>query len=204
MRCPRKRPFRECFISAAQAPRSRCPRARAQVAPTHTAALTQQYAPEHASTHEGMLPVKSVASAHERYVGIAGGPWPALSRASADIEQLGLTHHAKWMFTVEHRFALSTPALVSATSKSSPSSASCLILACSGARSTGSGAVPMLNASAARSSSCRFHWLTCVCGLQTPCTTRPWSCPRAAPPTPPWPWRQGDGSGGSAALMTSP
>jgi hypothetical protein len=41
--------------------------------------------------------------------------------------------------TVNHRFALSNPALVSALSKKSFSSVNWPILACSGARLTGSG-----------------------------------------------------------------
>src|SRR5690606_36847060 len=82
--------------------------------------------------------------------------------AAADLQQSGLAHHAQGVLTVGHRFALSNPALVSALSKKSFSSASWPILACSGARSTGSGAEPAPKTSAARSSSWRFHSLICV------------------------------------------
>ena len=61
-----------------------------------------------------MLQVQLIDSAHERQVSIADGPRPVIDRATAEIEQLGLTRHAQWMFTVDHRFALSNPALVSA------------------------------------------------------------------------------------------
>jgi hypothetical protein len=49
--------------------------------------------------------------------------------------------------TVDHRFALSNPALVSARSKKSFSSVSCPILACSGCQVTGSTAAPPPKAS---------------------------------------------------------
>ena len=84
------------------------------MAQAHTDALKQQHAPEHASTHKGVLQVQLVDSAHERQISIADEPRPVIDRATADIEQLGLTRHAQWMFTVDHAKALSNPALVSA------------------------------------------------------------------------------------------
>ena len=68
--------------------------------------------------------------------------------------------------TVDDGFALSNPALVSARSKKSFSSASRPILACKGATSTGAAIrLPAPNTSAAPSSNCRFQpsiWLACT------------------------------------------
>ncbi len=62
-------------------------------------------------------------------------------RAAADAQQLGLALDRQFVVTVDHRFALSSPALLSAPSKKSFSSVNCPILACSALRSTG-GARP--------------------------------------------------------------
>jgi len=59
---------------------------RAQVAPPHTDALTQQHPPQHTGSHEGALQVQFVDTAHERQVGIAGRSRPVVDRASADVE----------------------------------------------------------------------------------------------------------------------
>src|SRR3989344_6618524 len=71
------------------------------------------------------------------------------------------------MTVVDHRFALSMPALMSACSKKSFSSASSPILACSTLRSTGGadGRPSVPNTSAARSSNRAFHsviWFGCT------------------------------------------
>ena len=55
--------------------------------------------------------------------------------------QAGLPLDRQRGFTVDHRFALSNPALVSAPSKKSFSSVSCPILACSALRSTGAASL---------------------------------------------------------------
>ena len=86
-------------------------------------------------------------------------------RPPADVQQRRLLGDGKLMVTVDHGFALSNPALVSACSKKSFSKASWPILACSGAKSTASGRAPPLNTSAAPSSNCRFQsliWFGCT------------------------------------------
>ena len=72
-------------------------------------------------------------------------------RPAADSQQFGLPGDAQLMCTVDHGFALTqlpnTPALVSTGSKKSFSSASRPILACSGAKSTGSSGALLPNTS---------------------------------------------------------
>ena len=126
---------------------------RAQVTAAYEDALASQHAAKHPGTHERVLQVQFVNSTHECQVGIAGRAAAVVHGASADLKQLGLAHYAQGVFTVNHAKALSNPALVSALSKKSFSSANGPILACSGARSTGSGATPEPNTPAAPSSS---------------------------------------------------
>ena len=78
-----------------------------------------------------------VDAAHELQVARAGGPGQVADRASAHAQQAGLARDGQGVITVDHCFALSNPAMVSARSKKSFSSANWPILACSGARSTG-------------------------------------------------------------------
>ena len=59
-----------------------------------------------------------------------------VDRAAADAQHLGLLLDGKIVLRVDHRFALSSPALVSAPSKKSFSSVSSPILACRVLRST--------------------------------------------------------------------
>src|SRR3990172_3829081 len=112
-----------------------------------------------------MFQVKLVDPAHERQIGRANRLGQVVHRPPADVEQTGLTCDAEFVVTVDHGFALSNPALVSACSKKSFSSASWPILAWSGARFTGSDRGPVSKISAARSSNCRFHsviWFGCT------------------------------------------
>src|SRR5207344_2013656 len=88
-----------------------------------------------------------------------------INAAAADLQSFGLLGDRQIMFTVDHRFALSNPALVSAPSKKSFSSVSSPILACSDFTSTaGVAGVPPPDPkiSEALPSSCDFHvaiWL---------------------------------------------
>src|SRR5574340_343538 len=81
-------------------------------------------------------------------------------------EELTLPHDWQGMGSVDHRFALSNPALMSAPSKKSFSSASCPIFSWRTLKSGASdvGLVPP-NTSAARASNCCFHsviWVGCT------------------------------------------
>ena len=67
----------------------------AQVTAAYEDALASQHAAKHPGTHERVLQVQFVNSAHECQVGIAGRPRLVVDRASADLKQLGLAHYAK-------------------------------------------------------------------------------------------------------------
>src|SRR4051794_25853372 len=97
---------------------------------------------------------------HDGEVSFRHRAWHVVDTASANVQHLGLPGDRQIMLTVDHRFALSNPALVSAPSKKSFSSVSSPILACSDFTSTAGviGAVlPVPNTSAAPPSSCAFH-----------------------------------------------
>ena len=60
---------------------------------------------------------------HERQIGGADGLAQVVHRPPADAQQFGLARYGQSVLTVDHSFALSNPALVSARSKKSNSSA---------------------------------------------------------------------------------
>jgi hypothetical protein len=70
-----------------------------------------------------MLEVQLVDSAHERQIGRTGRLGQVVDRTPADVQQARLTCDAQLVVTVDHGFSLSNPALVSAPSKKSFSSA---------------------------------------------------------------------------------
>jgi len=119
--------------------------------PTSMPPPEQQIA-QHPGAGERMLQVQLVDAAHQRQVGGADRLGVVVDGAAADGEQLGLPLDGQRVGAVDHRFALSSPALVSAPSKKSFSSASWPILACSAFRSTGgcAGVDDPPNTSAAR------------------------------------------------------
>src|SRR6266849_3730027 len=98
---------------------------------------------------------------HDHEVG--GRHWPRqiINAAAADLQNFRLLGDRQIVLTVDHRFALSNPALVSAPSKKSFSTVSSPLLACSDFTSmAGSAAAlppPGPNTSAAPPSSCAFH-----------------------------------------------
>src|SRR6218665_453236 len=134
------------------------------------AADLQAFAPEliahHPCAHERVLQGELVQPPPQPQVALADRARQVVHRAAADTEQLGLARDAQVMGTVDHRFALSNPALVSARSKKSFSSVSSPIWACSGPRSTGGAASELPpNAPEAFSTSWRRHsviWLGCT------------------------------------------
>src|SRR5208282_5352289 len=103
-----------------------------------------QLVAQHSCAHEGMLQVQFVNPAHQRQISRTDGSGQVVHRASADIQQLGLTGDTEVVVSVDHGFALSNPALVSACSKKSFSSVSCPILACSGTKSTAASCPTLL------------------------------------------------------------
>src|ERR1700680_2138073 len=105
--------------------------------------------------------MQTINTAHDCEVGFRHRARQVVHAAAADTQHLGLPGNRQFVLTVDHRFALSNPALVSAPSKKSFSSVSSPILACSDFTSTtGSAATlpaPGPNTSAAPPSSCAFH-----------------------------------------------
>ena len=70
-----------------------------------------------------------VDAAHDREVRSRQRPGLVIDAAAADVQNLGLTDDGKGVGAIDHRFALSMPALPSAPAKKSFSSASSPILA---------------------------------------------------------------------------
>src|SRR6267142_5772313 len=99
--------------------------------------------------------------AHELQVGRQHRARQVVHRAARDADDFCLLRDAQLVTTVDHRFAFSNPALLSAPSKKSFSKVSSPILACRAFRSTGAAAgaapPPDTNTSAAPPSSCAFQ-----------------------------------------------
>src|ERR1700716_3454383 len=102
---------------------------------------------------------------HDREVGGRHRTRQIINAAAADLQNFRLLGDRQIMSTVDHRFALSNPALVSAPSKKSFANVSSPILACSDFTSTAGVAgvpPPGPKISEALASSCDFHvaiWL---------------------------------------------
>src|SRR6202162_4850843 len=105
--------------------------------------------------------MQPVETSHGLQVGRRHRTWQIIDAATADAQNLRLLGDRQIVCTVDHRFALSNPALVSAPSKKSFSSVSSPILACSDFTSTAGSAAPLPppgpKTSAAPPSSCAFH-----------------------------------------------
>src|ERR1700675_3816437 len=126
-------------------------------------ALEQELSAQHPSAHEGMLQMQLIEPPHQRQSGGADGlRQVVVHRPPAEAQQGGLARYGQPVLTVDHSFAPSPPALLSARAKKSSSSACCPILACSGARSTGAGPCAVPKTSAACSSNCRFQSVICL------------------------------------------
>jgi hypothetical protein len=93
------------------------------VAPANVNTLALQLPAHHASSHERVLQMQLINASHERQIDLIGRTWLVIHRTAAYLQQTGLTHHAQGVLSVNHRFALSNPALVSALSKKSVSNA---------------------------------------------------------------------------------
>ena len=85
--------------------------------------LAQQIA-QHPAAGERMLEVQLVEAAHQPQIRIADRLGVVIDRPAADPHELGLALDRKGVIAVDHRFALSNPALVSAPSKKNHSPAS--------------------------------------------------------------------------------
>src|SRR5258705_6376788 len=104
--------------------------------------------------------MQPVETSHRLQVGRRHRTWQVVDTATADLQNLCLLGDRQIVLTVDHRFALSNPALVSAPSKKSFSSVSSPILAWSDFTSiAGMAGVPPPDPkiSEALPSSCDFH-----------------------------------------------
>jgi hypothetical protein len=81
------------------------------------APLGSQQAPQHPRAGEGKLQMQPVEPSHDREVGVRHRPRQVVDAATADVQSFRLLANRQIVRTVNHRFALSNPALVSAPSK---------------------------------------------------------------------------------------
>src|SRR6266545_4750177 len=105
--------------------------------------------------------MQPVETPHHFQIARRHRPWQIIDAATADAQSRRLLGDRQIVLTVDHRFALSNPALSSAPSKKSFSSVSSPILACSAFTSMAGFAAPLPppgpNTSAAPPSSCALH-----------------------------------------------
>src|SRR5690242_14747215 len=115
-----------------------------------------------------MLEVQLVNPPHDHKLGRRHRLRLVVHAAAAQPQQLRLPHQRQLVSAVDHRFAISSPALPSAADKKSFSSVSSPILACNVFTSTAGAAAPAAeapNTSAAPPTSCAFHaviWFACT------------------------------------------
>ena len=102
---------------------------RGDVAPADVHVLALQLPTQPTRAHERLLKVQFVDAAHQVQLGRAGRARQADHRTAADAQSLGLTRDGQSVVAVDHGFALSNPALVSAwavpTKTSAAPSSSC-------------------------------------------------------------------------------
>src|SRR5579863_7187279 len=139
---------------------------RAQMAPADLETLAAEQIAQHPAAGERVVQMQLVDLPHPPQVGFRDRPRLVVDAAAADAQRFRLLLDGKIMLGVDHRLALSNPALVSAPSKKSFSSVRAPILACSVFTSTasphGTGLASPPNTLAAPSSNWLFHcviWL---------------------------------------------
>src|SRR6266508_2471146 len=120
------------------------PHQRLHMPAADLAPLQSQQASQHTRTGEGILQVQPIETLHDRQIGVRHRARQIVDAAAADLQNFRLSCDRQIVLTVDHRFALSNPALVSAPSKKSFSSVNSPILAWSDFTSTAgvAGAVP--------------------------------------------------------------
>src|SRR5664279_4625023 len=83
------------------------------------APLQSQQASQHTRTGEGILQMQPIETLHDRQIGGRYRARQIINAAAADLQNFRLPGDRQIVLTVDHRFALSNPALVSAPSKKS-------------------------------------------------------------------------------------
>jgi hypothetical protein len=107
------------------------------------APLGSQQASQHPRASKGELQMQTVETPHERKLGFRYRARQIVDAATADVQSFRLLADGQIVRGLDHRFALSKPALPSAPSKSSFSSVSSPILAYSDFTSTAGFAAPL-------------------------------------------------------------
>src|SRR5262249_30600992 len=93
------------------------PHQRLHVTTADRAPLGSQKPSQHPRPREGEPQRQSVEAPHDRKVGFRPGAWQVLHTATADAQDFRLPREWEIMIAVNHRLALSNPALSSALSK---------------------------------------------------------------------------------------
>jgi hypothetical protein len=83
------------------------------------APLGSQQTSQHARTGEWVLQVQQIEAMHDRQLRLRHRPRQVIDTATTDVESFGLFADRQIVLAVNHRFALSNPALLSAPSKKS-------------------------------------------------------------------------------------
>src|SRR5450755_3192968 len=81
------------------------------------ARLGSQQASQHPRTGERELQMQPVETPHDREIGVRHRARQVIDAAAADLQNIRLLCDRQIVLAVDHRFALSNPALVSAPSK---------------------------------------------------------------------------------------
>src|SRR5207237_4495591 len=100
------------------------PHQRLHVTAADLAPLGRQKTAQHPRPREWKLQMQPVETPHDRKVGVRHRPRQVVDATAADVQNFCLPRDRQVVGTVDHRFALSNPALVSAPSKKSFSSVS--------------------------------------------------------------------------------
>jgi hypothetical protein len=93
------------------------PHQRLHMPTADLAPLGRQKIAQHPRSREWELQMQPVETPHDRLVGLRHRPRQIVDAATADAQNLRLSRDRQLVLTVDHRFALSNPALVSAPSK---------------------------------------------------------------------------------------
>ena len=80
-------------------------------------ALAAQQIAQHPAAGERVVEMQLVDPPHHRQIGRRHRARPVIEAAPAELQNLGLPGQRKLVLTVDHRFALSMPALPSAPAK---------------------------------------------------------------------------------------
>lgn len=72
---------------------------------------------QHPAARKGIVQMQLIDPAHQRQIGHGDRPWQVVNAAPAEAERRCLPGDWKVVLSINHRFALSNPALVSAPSK---------------------------------------------------------------------------------------